>query len=264
MRQGAATATVLAFALAGSMALGPRVHAQAPAAGGAAGTGQSRPADDKQKPVETQPQAGSQSGANPFPEDVSTVPVLPSKVAPALPEGTYTGTDEGLGEGRVRLPGEDRDPIRSPDDPAPDVDSGQREDSSSSLAGLEKILPPPDDEQTEKKRKLAVKEPTHQERASEDIQVGEYYLDRKNWKAALSRFQSALVLDPENPEVFWGLAEAERHLGEYWDARSHYLTVVDFDPDSKHGKEARKALKDPEIANAKKESTTQAAGEPPK
>jgi len=27
--------------------------------------------------------------------------------------------------------------------------------------------------------------------------------------------------------------------------------VAEYDPDSKHGKEARKALKEPEIANAK-------------
>ena len=32
------------------------------------------------------------------------------------------------------------------------------------------------------------------ETAKEDISVGKYYLDQKNWKAALSRFQSALVL----------------------------------------------------------------------
>jgi hypothetical protein len=34
-------------------------------------------------------------------------------------------------------------------------------------------------------------------------------------------------------------------------ARGYYQKVVDYDPDSKHGKDARKALKEPEIANAK-------------
>ena len=81
--------------------------------------------------------------------------------------------------------------------------------------------------------------------------MGSYYLDTKNWKGALSRFESALILDPENPDVFWGLAEANRHLGQLADARTNYEKVVDFDPESRHGKDARKALKEPEIANGK-------------
>jgi tetratricopeptide (TPR) repeat protein len=165
---------------------------------------------------------------------------------------------------RVPLPGEDLDPARSPDDPAPAAGSGERENSSSSLNGLDKLLPLPDDDQTGKKRKLTVKEPTHQEAAAEDINVGGYYLDRKNWKAAYSRFESALILDPENPDVYWGLAEAERQLGDLANARVHYEKVVEYDPDSRHGKEARKALKDPAIANAKKIVAGQPAIDAPK
>jgi len=44
------------------------------------------------------------------------------------------------------------------------------------------------------------------------IQVGGYYLEKKNWKAAQSRFESAMVLSPDDPGVYWGLAEAARHL----------------------------------------------------
>ena len=117
----------------------------------------------------------------------------------------------------------------------------------------------------EKKGKRAVKEPTHQEVAGKDIQVGSYYLETKNWRAALSRFESAMVLDPENPDVYWGLAEAERHLGDFAAAKTHYEKVLDYDPDGRHGKEARKVLKEPAIANAKSASPDHsAASEPPK
>ena len=68
-------------------------------------------------------------------------------------------------------------------------------------------------------------------------------------RPALSRFESAMVLAPDEPEVYWGLAESERHLGKLAAARTHYLKVAEYDPDSRHGKEAIKALKDPEIAN---------------
>jgi TolA-binding protein len=60
-----------------------------------------------------------------------------------------------------------------------------------------------------------------------------------------------MVLAPEEPEVFWGLAESARHLGNFADARAYYLKVIEYDPDSKHAKEAKKALEDPKIENAK-------------
>jgi hypothetical protein len=249
----------IALVLAGLLTAGALLSAQSPAGGDAAGSGQSKPSGQGQQPAGAQPQTGS----NPFPEDTSTVPLLPSKGTPVLPEGTYRGDEYGLSGGRVALPGDDLDPVRSPDDPIPAAGSGQQEDSSSSLSGLDKLLPKPDDDQADKKKKKE-KEPTHQEAATEDINVGGYYLDKKNWKAAFSRFQSALVLDPENPEVYWGLAEAERQLGDLASARAHYEKVLEYDPDGPHGKQARKALKDPAIANAKKAAPGQPAVDAPK
>jgi tetratricopeptide (TPR) repeat protein len=171
-----------------------------------------------------------------------------------LPEGTYNGEDAR----RVALPGDDRDPVRSPDDLTPESGNSEQE-SSSSLAGLDKLLPKPDDDQPDGKRKLTVKEPTHKEVAANDIDVGKYYLQTRNWRAAQSRFESALVLDPENPEVYWGLAESERHLGNFAQARAHYLKLLEYDPDGPHGKETRKALNDPQIANAKSAAPGQTA-----
>jgi hypothetical protein len=236
----------IALALAGCLATVSHSLAQAPASADGAQSGQNKPAVPQTVPP---PQAVPQSGSNPFPEDTSNVPVMPAKGSAPLPDSG----SESLG---VPLGGDNIDPVRSPDDPPPAESSGDGLESSS-LAGLDRVMPPPDDDSSDKpdkkdgKRKLAVKEPTHQEAASEDINVGGYYLEKKNWKAALSRFESAMILDSENPDVYWGLAEADRHLGSFVEARGYYQKVVDYDPDSKHGKEARKVLKDPEIANAK-------------
>jgi tetratricopeptide (TPR) repeat protein len=219
------------------------------------------PAAAQNKPdSQSQPPAASQSSANPFPEDTADVPVMPSKSTPELPEGTYNGAENAP----LPLPGEDRDPVRSPDDPEPSAASGTAVDSSSSLAGVDTLLPKPEDDQPGKKRKLVLKEPTHQEASSKDIEVGDYYLQTKNWKAAYSRFESARVLDPENPEVYWGLAEAEHHLGEFARARENYLKLLDYDPDGPHGKQARKELKDPALVNAKDAAPSAASGEAPK
>jgi tetratricopeptide (TPR) repeat protein len=230
--------------LAGLLTLTPHFFAQTPASGNAAGSGQNKPPGSAQKPAES----------NPFPEDTSTVPLMPSKDSVALPDGAYSGDENAA----ARLRGEDTDPVRSPDDPGPSAGSGQDADSSSSQAGLDAILPPgSDDERPDKKRKLTAKDQPHTESATEDVNVAKYYLDSKNWKAALSRFQSAMVLDPENPEVYWGLAEADRHLGDFADARTYYEKLLDYDPEGPHAKEARKALKDPQIANARTPSIGQ-------
>ena len=206
---------------------------------------QNKPAGDGQKPT-----AGTSSGSNPFPEDTGSVPVLPAATTQTVPAGNGNGPESGWGSATLPQSADGADPVRSPDDPAPAAASDREENSSSSLQGIEDLLPPPDSDPSDRKRKLAVKQPTHQEAAAEDINVGSYYLDKKNWKAALSRYESALVLDPENPEVYWGLAEAQRHLGELANARANYEKVVEYDPDSHHGNESRKALKDPEIAHA--------------
>ena len=123
------------------------------------------------------------------------------------------------------------------------MDSGSR----SSSAVLDDVLKPPPDtrKQNGKQADAAPKEGPR-----EDENVGSYYLQSKNWKGALSRFESAMVLDPENPDVYWGLAEAQRHLGNLASAKANYLKVMEYDPDSKHSKEAKKILKDPEMANA--------------
>jgi tetratricopeptide (TPR) repeat protein len=235
----------IALVLAAGVWAASQARAQAPASG--AGSTQSGQA---QKPAQPQ-QAAPPAEANPFPEDTSNVPVMPSNGAAALPAETYSGSDNGA----IPMAGDDRDPVRSPDDPAPSPSSsGSQGQESSSLSGTDQWQPPADDDDSGKKSgrgRMTVKEPTHQESAAEDINVGGYYLDKKNWRAAQSRFQSAMVLDPENPDVYWGLAEAARHLGDFAEARGYYQKLADYDPDSKHGKEAIKALKDPEIANAR-------------
>jgi tetratricopeptide (TPR) repeat protein len=174
--------------------------------------------------------------------------------------------ERGPDSSPVPLRGEDVDPVRSPDDLPPEATSGSGADSSSSLKGLEGLLPRPEDEDQpgKKKKLLVIKEPTHQEASSKDIEVGDYYLQTKNWKAALSRFESAMILDPENPEVYWGLAEAEHHLGDYANAKAHYLKLLEYDPDGPHGKQARKELKDPALEKAQSSAPSQPAAEKPK
>jgi hypothetical protein len=239
----------IALALAGCLAATPRLTAQAP---GDSGAGQGQAGGSAQKPAAKPPQAVPQSnpqgGANPFPEDTSKVPVLPSTTTD-VPAGTFGESDDTA----ASLPGDDLDPVRSPDDSGSGSSSVQELESSSDVKAMDSLLPGPGDDETggKRKKKDDVIEGEPRETPKEDITVGRYYLDNKNWKAALSRFQSALVLAPDEPEVYWGLAESERHLGNLTEAKANYQKVIEYDPDSRHGKDAKKALKEPELENAK-------------
>ena len=247
----------IALVIASCLTAAPRLIAQTQ---GNNGAGQNKTDDKAQKPADPQPQKTSpQGGSNPFPENTESVPVLPTKLTPDVPVGTFS---ESEGD-RVSLPGDDLDPVRSPDDSAAPANNEQPE-SSSSVNNLDTLLPGSGDDETEKRKgkKGGSLEDAPKETAQQDISVGKYYIDNKNWKAALSRFQSAMVLAPEEPEVFWGLAESARHLGNFADARAYYLKVIEDDPDSKHAKEAKKALEDPKIENAKAAPEGQRAEKP--
>jgi hypothetical protein len=204
------------------------------------------PAQQPKPPASTQPAQKPPAESNPFPEDTKSVPVVPTDGEAVPATVTPPVSDEGRAA-TTSLLKNDTDPARSPDDPAPgsaESDSG----FSSSLSGSSDINIP--DEVKPGKHRKGDEPLVHQVTAKEDEDVGEFELGRKNWKAALSRFQSALVTDPENPEVYWGIAEAQRQLKDFANAKANYQKVLEYDPDSKHGKEAKKLLKDPDLANA--------------
>jgi hypothetical protein len=239
-------------------AASPLVRAQAQPNGNTPGSSQDQPAAGGQNPAASSaptqqpPRTTTQTNSNPFPEDTTSVPIMPSRDTPDLPPSAGgDGGDFGL-----PMPPDDADPMRSPEDAAAAAEPSDSS-SSSSLSGLRDLPQPDDSPQPGKhKRKDEQVVPEHHETAAEDETVGSYYLENKNWKGALSRFQSALVLDPDNPDVYWGLAECERHTGDFADARANYKKVMEYDPGSHHAKEAGKALQDPEIANAKPPAST--------
>jgi hypothetical protein len=205
------------------------------------------PAQQPKPPASTQqPAKKPPADANPFPEDTNNVPVVPTNGGLAAAPAPPPVADEGSAV-TTSLLKSDSDPVHSPDDPEPEV-AGADSGFSSSLSGSSDVNIP--DEPKTGKHKKTDEPPIHQVTAKDDESVGEFELSRKNWKAALSRYQSALVTDPENPDVYWGIAESQRQLGDYTNAKANYLKVVEYDPDSKHGKEAKKLLKDPQLANA--------------
>lgn len=203
---------------------------------------------EQQPPASTKPQQPAQrppAEANPFPEDTNNVPVVPTNGEPTPAPPAATSSESA---GTTSLLKDDTDPVHSPEDRSLDASSSDS-GFSSSLSGTSDVNIP-DEAKPGKHNKKTDELSIHQETSKEDEDVGSYELSLKHWKAALSRFQSALVTDPQNPEVYWGMAEAQRALGDYADAKANYQKVMDYDPDSKHAKEAKRLLKDPQLATA--------------
>lgn len=207
---------------------------------------QANPPDQPQPADQQKPAPKPPASSNPFPEDTNNIPVLPSSNSAATPAPAAAAPPPAL-------PSDEADPVRSPDDPVPGTPSSSEWSDSSSAVPMDRIQPPPDETNGKKHRRgddqLELPE-AHKETAKEDESVGSIYLDQHDWKGALSRYESAVILDPENPDVYWGLAEAERNLGQFAAAKGNYLKVMEYDPDSKHAREAKKRLKEPDLANA--------------
>jgi tetratricopeptide (TPR) repeat protein len=208
---------------------------------------QAAPSSQQQNPPAQQP-AQKPAESNPFPEDTTKVPVVPTTDQPAAAPPP-TGAAENSAAESTSLLKSDNDPVHSPDDPVAGADTSA-DGFSSSLSGSGDVNIP-DEDRPDKHRRGQQQPAPKQVTAKENEDVGTFELGRKNYRAALSRFQSALVTDSENPDVYWGIAEAQRGLGNYADAKSNYQKVVDYDdPESKHSKEAKKLLKSSQLANA--------------
>jgi len=193
--------------------------------------------DDLKKPAQQSP--GEQKPAqtdNPFPGEDPKAPILPtgdSNAPMPTPRDSYANATPAK-----RSADPDGDPVRSPDPPGLQENDGFSSSRSGGpdLGGLEN--------ETDAKAGKSVKNKTREEIVAENINVGGFYSEKKNWKAAQARYSSAFQLDHENPDAVWGLAEAERHLAMYKEAAEHYQLFLSYDPDGPHGKAARKGLEE--------------------
>lgn len=227
------------------------------------------PAKPQAKPGSTTPDATAKpKSENPFPGEDPDAPIIPADPGAAANPGSNPGSNPGANPGANpasypdsdaadsgsarRDADPDGDPVRSPD-PAGNYASG--DGFASSRSGITAV---PSEDSDEPK-------PVHgKSKASiikEDIDVGGFYLDRKNWKAAQGRFASAFALDGENPDSVWGLAESERHLQLYKEAAEHYKLFLSYEPDGRRGRDAKKALAEVE-ASLPKASAASKVGQP--
>ncbi len=79
-------------------------------------------------------------------------------------------------------------------------------------------------------------------KAMKDIEVGDFYSRRKNYKAALERYKDALLYKPGDAVAISRLATCEEKLGDKVEARKYYEQYLKILPDGPFAKEARASL----------------------
>lgn len=80
-------------------------------------------------------------------------------------------------------------------------------------------------------------------KAAKDVEVGEYYLKRKNYRAALDRFNEALLYKPNDAEATIRLAQTQEKLELYLLAYQNYENYLNIFKDGPFAKDAQEAIR---------------------
>ena len=93
-------------------------------------------------------------------------------------------------------------------------------------------------------------------RAEKNVEVGDYYMKRKNYRAAESRYREALDYKPNDAIATFRLAVVLEKTGELEEARQRYQEYLKILPQGPFAAESKKAL---ERLKPKKEQTPKRA-----
>jgi tetratricopeptide (TPR) repeat protein len=79
-------------------------------------------------------------------------------------------------------------------------------------------------------------------KADKDVEVGDYYLKRKNYAAAINRYRDALYWKSDDAVATLRLAQALEQVGRYAEARNNYEAYLKILPHGEFAKQATAAL----------------------
>ena len=79
-------------------------------------------------------------------------------------------------------------------------------------------------------------------KAIKDIEVGDYYFKRKNYKGAMERYKDALYYKENDAVASFKLAQCEEKIGDKAEARKYYEQYLKILPEGPSAKEAHASL----------------------
>jgi len=139
-----------------------------------------------------------------------------------------------------------------------DTDRDAENEESSSHDIRPDLSPPKDDDKDHPFSKSAVADleptppadttglqefhPWNPLKASKDVEVGDYYFKRKNYKAALERYKEALYYKDNDAIATYRLAVCEEKMGNKDEARKNFEQYLKILPEGPLAKDARASL----------------------
>ena len=94
-------------------------------------------------------------------------------------------------------------------------------------------------------------------KAAKDVEVGDFYFKRKNYRAAMERYKEALVYKPNDALANFRLAECSEKTGNQADAVTHYQEYLKILPHGPLAPDAEKALERLKAGGEKESSAVQ-------
>lgn len=79
-------------------------------------------------------------------------------------------------------------------------------------------------------------------KAMKDVEVGDFYFKRKNYKAALERYKEALYYKDNDAMASFRLAQCQEKIGDKAEARKYYEQYLKILPEGPLAKEAQTSL----------------------
>jgi tetratricopeptide (TPR) repeat protein len=78
--------------------------------------------------------------------------------------------------------------------------------------------------------------------AERDVRIGNYYFKRKNYPAALSRFQEATKWNPNMADAYLHIGETAEKMKDKATAKQAYQKYLELAPDSKEAERLKKKV----------------------
>jgi tetratricopeptide (TPR) repeat protein len=165
-------------------------------------------------------------------------------------------------------PGASQAPPRYEPDKERERERDKEAGESSSRDTKIDISPPSDDDKKHPTSAVAVSEaeadhtdvsefhPFNPQKAAKDVEVGDFYFKRKNYRAALARYEDALLWKNNHAEANFRMAQCLEKLDNPDEAAVHYQEYLRILPQGPLSKEARK-----ELEKLKGKSATASTGE---
>ena len=116
------------------------------------------------------------------------------------------------------------------------------------------LSPPPDDAKKHPNSSSAIAEaeaegagiaefhPWDPHKAAKDVEVGDFYFKRKNYRAAEDRYREALLYKDNDAMATFRLGECLEKLGQPGAARDHYESYLKIVPHGPFAEEARRSV----------------------